>query len=290
MTSCGRLLHTGTVTSGKAQSPYVASLVQRTDSWWDELKTLTKLRIWCLILVWCAYFSVCLSVSLCICLCVWLLVCLRVCLLVSVSVYLSVCLCVWLLVCLSACLSTCLCLCVFVCVSDCVSVCPCVCLCVCVDVYVDCKPVCRGYEAHKCNCVVPPSHPTEPACSDSCLNRSVTPMFTHLHYKPLEPSEQKTPVLQITEYWLELKKYRQIASGLKKLLQHWKRWKDKAHGLSGLVAEIIQATGDIGTQWIWDLYNIVKEGCIPGGLEVKCGTTSLHRKRRTNVLWILQRN
>jgi len=34
--------------------------------------------------------------------------------------------------------------------------------------------------------------------------------------------------------------------------------------LSGLVAEMIQATGNIGTQWILDLCNgIVKDGCIP---------------------------
>jgi len=34
--------------------------------------------------------------------------------------------------------------------------------------------------------------------------------------------------------------------------------------LSGLVAEMIQATGDIGTQWILYLCNvIVKGGCIP---------------------------
>ena len=34
-------------------------------------------------------------------------------------------------------------------------------------------------------------------------------------------------------------------------------------GLSGLVAEMIQATGDIGTQWILDLYNgILKKGSI----------------------------
>jgi len=34
--------------------------------------------------------------------------------------------------------------------------------------------------------------------------------------------------------------------------------------LSGLVVEMIQATGDIGTQWILDLCNgIVKEGSIP---------------------------
>ena len=38
----------------------------------------------------------------------------------------------------------------------------------------------------------------------------------------------------------------------------------KAPGLSGLVAAMIQTTGDIGTQWILDLCNgIVKEGCIP---------------------------
>ena len=38
---------------------------------------------------------------------------------------------------------------------------------------------------------------------------------------------------------------------------------DEKAGLSGLVAEMIQATGDIGTQWILDLYNgIVKEESI----------------------------
>jgi len=41
-----------------------------------------------------------------------------------------------------------------------------------------------------------------------------------------------------------------------------KRHKDP--GLSGLVTEMLEATGDIGTQWILDLYNsTVKEGCIP---------------------------
>jgi len=34
--------------------------------------------------------------------------------------------------------------------------------------------------------------------------------------------------------------------------------------LSGLTAEMIQATEGIGTQWLLDLCNgIVKEGCIP---------------------------
>jgi len=42
-------------------------------------------------------------------------------------------------------------------------------------------------------------------------------------------------------------------------------WRDnKAPGLSGLVAEMIQATVDIGTQWILDLCNsMLKECCIP---------------------------
>jgi len=37
----------------------------------------------------------------------------------------------------------------------------------------------------------------------------------------------------------------------------------KATGLSGLIAEMIQAIGHIGTQWILDLCNgFLKEGCI----------------------------
>jgi len=45
---------------------------------------------------------------------------------------------------------------------------------------------------------------------------------------------------------------------LKKTKRH------KAPGLLWLVAEMIQATGDIGTQWILDLCNgILKEGSIP---------------------------
>jgi len=50
----------------------------------------------------------------------------------------------------------------------------------------------------------------------------------------------------------------EVAAALKKMKRH------KAPGLSGLVAEMIQATGDIQTPWILDLCNaIVKEGCIP---------------------------
>jgi len=41
----------------------------------------------------------------------------------------------------------------------------------------------------------------------------------------------------------------EVAAALKKTKRH------KTPGLSGLVAEMIQATGDIGTQWILDLYN-----------------------------------
>jgi len=49
----------------------------------------------------------------------------------------------------------------------------------------------------------------------------------------------------------------EVATALKKMKRH------KAPGLSALVAEMIQSTGDIGTQWILDLCNgIVKEGCI----------------------------
>ena len=47
----------------------------------------------------------------------------------------------------------------------------------------------------------------------------------------------------------------EVRAALNKMKRH------KAPGLSGLVTEMIQATGDIGTQWILDLCNgIVKEG------------------------------
>jgi len=50
----------------------------------------------------------------------------------------------------------------------------------------------------------------------------------------------------------------EVRAVLKKMKRH------KAQGLSGLVAEMIEATGDIGTQWILDLCNgILKEGSIP---------------------------
>jgi len=50
----------------------------------------------------------------------------------------------------------------------------------------------------------------------------------------------------------------EVSAALKKMKRH------KAPGISVLVAEMIQCTRDIGTQWILDLCNgIVKEGCIP---------------------------
>ena len=50
----------------------------------------------------------------------------------------------------------------------------------------------------------------------------------------------------------------QVRAALKKMKRH------KGPGLLGLVAEMIQATGDTGTQWLLDLCNgIVKEGGIP---------------------------
>jgi len=50
----------------------------------------------------------------------------------------------------------------------------------------------------------------------------------------------------------------EVVAALKKMKRH------KAPGLSGLTAEMIQATEGIGTQWLLDLCNgIVTEGCIP---------------------------
>ena len=50
----------------------------------------------------------------------------------------------------------------------------------------------------------------------------------------------------------------EVRAALKKMKRH------KAPGLSGLVTEMIQATGGTGTQWILDLCSgIVKEGSIP---------------------------
>jgi len=76
----------------------------------------------------------------------------------------------------------------------------------------------------------------------------------------------------------------EVAAALKKMKRH------KNPGLSGLVAEMIQCTGDTATQWILDLCNgIVKEACIPEtGSQV--WYYSLQRKRRSSGVWIIQRN
>ena len=55
--------------------------------------------------------------------------------------------------------------------------------------------------------------------------------------------------------------------------------KHKAPGLSALLAEMIQATGDIETLWILDLCNvIVEEGCIPEDWKL-CSTINSQRQR-----------
>jgi len=49
-----------------------------------------------------------------------------------------------------------------------------------------------------------------------------------------------------------------VVAAIKKMKRH------KVPGLSGLVAEMIQATGDNGTQWLLDLCSVIqKEGSIP---------------------------
>ena len=59
-------------------------------------------------------------------------------------------------------------------------------------------------------------------------------------------------------YLLLLLLLNEVRAALKKMKRH------KAPGLSGLVTEMIQATGDTSTQWTLDLCNgIVKEGSIP---------------------------
>jgi len=71
----------------------------------------------------------------------------------------------------------------------------------------------------------------------------------------------------------------EVRAVLKKMNRH------KAPGLPALVAEMIQAKGDIGTQWILDLCNgIVKELSIPEDWKSKCGTANL--RSSILVVWI----
>ena len=60
----------------------------------------------------------------------------------------------------------------------------------------------------------------------------------------------------------------EVRAVLKKMKRH------KAPGLSGLVAEMIQAAWDTGTQWLLDLCN----GIVKKGLEIKCGSTTVQSK------------
>ena len=80
----------------------------------------------------------------------------------------------------------------------------------------------------------------------------------------------------------------EVAAALKKL-------KRQSPGLLQLAAEMIQAPGDIGTQWMLDLCNaIVKEGCIPedwkSSVVLPICITSLQRERGSNGVWILEKN
>jgi len=54
-----------------------------------------------------------------------------------------------------------------------------------------------------------------------------------------------------------------------------------APGLSGLVAEMIQATGDIGIQWLLDVCNCMycERRMHSRGLDIKCGTANLQKQR-----------
>jgi len=77
----------------------------------------------------------------------------------------------------------------------------------------------------------------------------------------------------------------EVRAALKEMKRH------KAPGLSGLVTEMIQATGEIGTQWILDLCNvIVKEGSIPEDWKSSVVLPIYKRQRRPYGVWILQRD
>ena len=63
---------------------------------------------------------------------------------------------------------------------------------------------------------------------------------------------------EVTEGPADCIRMAEVRAVMKKMKRH------NAEGLSGLVAEMIQATGDIGIQWILNLCNgILKEGSIP---------------------------
>ena len=72
-----------------------------------------------------------------------------------------------------------------------------------------------------------------------------------------------------------------MRAALKKMKRH------KAPGLSGLVAEMTQATGNIGIKWILNLCNgIVKEGSIPKDWKSSVVLPN-QRQRRPYGVWIV---
>jgi len=76
----------------------------------------------------------------------------------------------------------------------------------------------------------------------------------------------------------------EVVAALKQMKRH------KASGLSGVVAEMIQSTGDIGTQWILDLCNgIVNGGCIPENWKSST-VLPIYNGKGDPIVWILQRN
>ena len=76
----------------------------------------------------------------------------------------------------------------------------------------------------------------------------------------------------------------EVAAALKMMKSH------KAAHLSGLVAEMIQSTEDIATQWILDLCKaIVKQCCIPEDWKSSV-VLPVDRGKLTNRVRILQSN
>jgi len=79
-------------------------------------------------------------------------------------------------------------------------------------------------------------------------------------------------------------KISEVVAALKKMKRH------KAQGLLGLAAEMIQATGGIGTQWILDLCNgIVKEGCIPEDWKPSV-VLPIYKGKVTQWVWIFYKD
>ena len=98
-----------------------------------------------------------------------------------------------------------------------------------------------------------------------CLSSCYEEFYETLHLKRLALGEwhwKSLHVTRIVAIWQAMRYFlfvvcKEVTAALKKLNKH------KIPGLSGLVAEMIQATGDIRTQWILVLCNgILKEGAF----------------------------